>query len=94
MSSQKKDMLADNIKQEMLDIVLSSDGDFSKMNIDNLINLCVEYKSVVEDIKNNKSGDNAVNPLDPNTQGSLSWEEFEVEQEAIYSRMNNLRMRL
>lgn len=40
------------IKKEILNIVLSSDGDLDKMNIYNLINMCKQFETSTELKKN------------------------------------------
>lgn len=72
--------LETELKTEILNVVLNSDGDLKKMNLDKIVQIAINLNEI---IKNNHSSINNMSEkyvLD-----------FETEQEEIRNRMNSLR---
>lgn len=72
--------LETELKTEILNVVLNSDGNLKKMNLDKVIQIAINLNEI---IKNNYSSINNMSEkyvLD-----------FETEQEEIRNRMNSLR---
>lgn len=72
--------LETELKTEILNVVLNSDGDLKKMNLDKIVQIAINLNEI---IKNNYSSINNMSEkyvLD-----------FETEQEEIRNRMNSLR---
>jgi hypothetical protein len=75
------------IKKELLNIALSSGGDLDKMDVDNLILLC---KQKTEDDIQITSPFDIKSKLKNNEQNAI--DDLEKEQDAIWDRMNKLRI--
>lgn len=85
MSEFKKEELLAELKREVLNVVLESDGDYGRMNVEKIIYICNQLQS-----QSQSSSSSLVHPLAGST--NLSLDEFEDAQDSIYARMNSLRM--
>lgn len=72
-----------NLKKEILKVVLESDGDLEKMNIDNVVKLSLEIKSNEDNSKSNE--ENILFDLKKINMDNLSI--FEEESDIIFHRM-------
>jgi hypothetical protein len=78
-----------NLKKEILKVVLDSDGDLEKMNIDNVVKLAVEIKNCTNmdkvKVKENNEEVDSLFDLKKSNMNNLSV--FESESDIIFNRM-------
>lgn len=85
MSEFKKEELLTELKREILNVVLESDGDYGRMNVNKIIYICSQLQCHTQ-----ATHGAPVHPLA--SSANLSLNEFEDAQDSIYARMNSLRM--